>query len=86
MLGKKMQLENFIPTQFSLHFLDKIFWWSRKKTPKPYHLFFFPPTQPNALQKSFLSYFLSKVLHTPYFTSKQIHPNSLETFLELRKK
>ena len=37
---------------------------------------FLSPRQPNTLQKSFSSYFLSKVFHPPYFTSKQTYPKS----------
>ena len=55
----------------------KHFGGSRKKTPGPHHLFSFLPIQPNTHQKSFFSYFLfyflSKVFHPPYFTSKQTH-------------
>ena len=38
-----------------------------------HHLFSFLPSQPNTLQTSFLPYFLSKVFHSSYFTSKQTH-------------
>ena len=44
----------------------KLFSRPRKKTPRSHHLFFFLPTQPNTLQKSFPSYFLFKILHPPY--------------------
>ena len=53
------------------------------KTPKPYNLFSFLPTQPNTLQKSFSSYFISKVFHPPYFPSKQTHPKSLDSSLKI---
>ena len=39
-------------------------------------------TQPNTLQKSFPSHFLSKVFHPPRFTFKQTHPKFF-TFLLL---
>ena len=83
---KKCNLKTSSPLNFFSIFWRKHFGGSREKIPKLYYLFSFPPIQPNTLQKSFLSYFLSKVLHTPYFTSKQTHPNSMETFLEVRKK
>ena len=55
----------------------KHFGGSKEKTPRPHHLFSFLPIQPNTHQKSFLSYFLfyflSKVFHLPYFTSRQTH-------------
>ena len=53
------------------------------KTPKPYHLFSFLPTQPNTFQKNFSSYFISKVFHPPYFPSKQTHPKSLDSSLKI---
>ena len=52
----------------------KLFGEPEEKIPKPHHLFSFLLTQPNTLQKSFPSHFLSKVFHSPYFTSKQTHP------------
>ena len=52
--------------QFSLYFRKKTFWWAEKKTRRSYHLFFFLPTQPNTLQKSFPSNFLFKIFHPPY--------------------
>ena len=63
--------KKFIPTQFSLHFgglEEKIF--------RFHYLLSFFPIQPNTLQKSFPSHFLSKVFHLPYFTFKQTHPTS----------
>ena len=52
----------------------KLFGGPGEKTPGPYHLFSFFPTQPNILQKSFSPYFLSKVFYPSYFTFKQTHP------------
>ena len=47
---------------------------SRRKHLDPnYHLFFFPSTQLNTLQKYFPSYILLKVFYPPSFTSKQSH-------------
>ena len=51
----------------------KHFGGPREKRPGPHHLFSFLPIQPNTCQKSFPFYFLSKVFHPPYFTSKQTH-------------
>ena len=59
--------KKFIPTQFSLHFgglEEKIFGF--------HYLLSFFSIQPNTLQKSFPSHFLSKVFHPLCFTSKQI--------------
>ena len=62
---------------FSLHFGEKSFCGSRWKMPRPYTKVFFPlPTQIH-----FLSYFLSKIFHPPYFIFKQTHPKSIITFL-----
>ena len=58
----------------SLHFEEKNFGGLRVKTLESHNLFSFVPIQPNILQKSFSSHFLSKVFHPPYFTSKQTHP------------
>ena len=55
----------------------KLFGGLGEKTPKPHHLFSFLPTQLSTFQKSFPSYFLSKVFHPPYFTFKQTHPKGL---------
>ena len=52
----------------------KYFGRPKEKTPGPHHLFSFLLTQPNTLQKGFPSYFLSKIFHPLYFTSKQTHP------------
>ena len=48
----------------------KLFGGLREKILGSHNLFFFLPIQPNTLQKSFLSYFLSKVFHPSYFISK----------------
>ena len=60
--------KKFIPTQFSLHFGGL-----EEKTFGFHHLLSFFLIQPNTLQKSFPSHFLSKVFHPLCFTSKQIH-------------
>ena len=44
-----------------------------EKTLGFHHLFSFLPIQLNTFQKGFSSYFLSKVFHLLYFTSKQTH-------------
>ena len=46
-----------------------------QKILRSHYLFSFFPTQLNTFQKSFYFHFLSKVFHSPYFTSKQTHPN-----------
>ena len=43
-----------------------------------HYLFSFIPTQPNTFQKSFHSYFLSKVFHPLCFAFKQTHPKDIE--------
>ena len=63
--------------QFSPHFGEKTFWWVRGENTEALQFIFFSPTQPNTLQKSLNSYFLFKVFHPPYFTSKQKHPVSI---------
>ena len=65
-------LVSFFP-QFFLYFGEKIFGELAEKTPGLHLLFSFLPTQTNTLQKSFSSYFLFKVFHPLYFTSKQTH-------------
>ena len=63
----------------------KFFGRSEEKKLGPHHLFSFFSIQPNTLKKSFHFHFLSKVLHPPYFTSKQTHSSftSIYSFLFL---
>ena len=84
----------FLSIKKKMHFHSIFFpfWWGpehfggpREKTPGPHHLFFFLPTQPNIFQKKFHSHFLSKVFHSPCFTSKQTHSKAT-TLLTTRKK
>ena len=76
--------KNSFPISFLSILGRKHFGGSGKiKTPKPHHLFSFFPTKPNTLQKSFSSYFISKVFHPPYFPSKQTHPKSLDSSLKI---
>ena len=65
------------PLSFLSIFGRKLFGGPEEKTFRPHHLFSFLFTQPNTLQKSFPSYYLSKVFHPPYFTFKQTHPKCL---------
>ena len=63
----------------------KFFGRSEEKKLGPHNLFSFFSIQPNTLKKSFHFHFLSKVLHPPYFTSKQTHSSftSIYSFLFL---
>ena len=65
------------PLSFLSIFGRKLFGGPEEKTFRPHHLFSFLFTQPNTLQKSFPSYYLSKVFHPHYFTFKQTHPKCL---------
>ena len=61
---------------FSLHFGDKTFWWVRRENTWVPKFIFLPPHPTEHTPKSFPSYFLSKVFHPPYSTSKQTHPTT----------
>ena len=62
---------------FSFHFGEKSFVSLGEKYLGPTQKFSFPSSQPNNTQIHFLSYFLFKVFHPPYFTSKRTHPKGL---------
>ena len=46
-----------------------------EKTLGSHQFFSLPSLQPNTHQKSFISHFLSKIFHPPYFTSKRTYPD-----------
>ena len=66
----------FLPLGFLSILEREHFGGPGEKTPGPHQFFSLPSLQPNIHQKSFYSYFLFKIFHPPYFTSKQIHPKS----------
>ena len=66
----------FSPFSFLSILGRKLFDWFGEKTLRPHHLFSFLSIQLNTLQKISIFYFLSKVFHLPYFTSKQTHPKT----------
>ena len=57
--------KKFIPIQFSLYFGKKTFWWARGENIWTPLFIFIPPHPTKHTQKSFLSYFLSKIFHPP---------------------
>ena len=64
------KMSNF-SLQFSLHFWEKIFAWGENIQVQPF--IFLPLHLTKHTPKSFHFYFLSKVFHPSYFTSKQTH-------------
>ena len=69
-------LSNSSHSIFSPFWRENILVGSERKHLSPTNFFSLPSLQPNIHQKSFYSYFLFKIFHPPYFTSKQIHPKS----------
>ena len=53
--------------QFSLQFGQKTFWWTQGKNTWALPFIFLPIHQTKHTPKSFISYFLFKVFHLPYF-------------------
>ena len=64
----------FLPLSFLSILERKHFGRLEEKTPMVHQIFSLSSLQPNTQKKKFSSYFLSKVFHPPYFTSKQKHP------------
>ena len=73
-MGIFVNQEKIHPHSVFSPFWREHFGGPKEKSLGLHYLFSFLPAQPNTLQKSFHFYFLSKVFHLPYFTSKQIHP------------
>ena len=61
----------FLPLGFLSILEREHFGGPGEKTPGPHQFFPLPSLQPNIHQKSFYSYFLFKIFHPPYLTSKQ---------------
>ena len=62
---------SLLPLPVFFPFGREFFGGSEEKTLDLHYLFSFLFIQPNTFQKNFPFYFLSKVFHLPYFTSKQ---------------